>query len=99
MSEDTGHFHRALPDRELAELLAALEAEERATSRRRSVLHDRIDYVRSGGADAEPGTAEGLADALLTTERELGERRRRIHVEINELRAEQLRRRTEQHSA
>jgi len=39
----------ALSDAELDMLLSRLEREERQVSRRRTTLHDRIDFVRAGG--------------------------------------------------
>jgi len=82
----------ALSDAELGSLLARLEREEREVSRRRTRLHDRIDFVQAGGF-----AAAELADAQLAslrgTEHELSERRHVLHREIDELRAERSRRR------
>jgi hypothetical protein len=82
----------ALPDPELSALLEQLEREERIVSRRRNTLHDRIDFLRSGGfASASPDN-DDLA-LLLDTERELSARRHVLHRQIDELRAERSRRR------
>jgi len=82
----------AVPDVELRALLEQLEREEKTVSRRRNVVHDRIDFVRSGGfASANPAT-DDLA-VLLDTERQLSERRQTLHLQIDELRAERSRRR------
>ena len=81
-----------LGDVELGVLLAQLEREERLVSKRRSTLHDRIDFVRAGGyASADP--AEEQLSALQATEHELSGRRRVLHQKIDELRAERSRRR------
>lgn len=82
-----------LPDADLDELLHALESEERLLSRRRNVLHDRIDFVGTGGA--QNGAAESQMAALQVRERELAQHRRTLHVRIDALRLERGRRRDE----
>ena len=77
----------ALSDAELGALVAQLESEEQRTSKRRSSLHDRIEFVNAGGA----ATAGQLA-ALKERERELSDRRLLLHRQIDELRAERSRR-------
>jgi hypothetical protein len=84
----------ALPERQLLELLDQLEREERRVSRRRDVLHERIEFLRAGGfASAEP-ESEDLA-LLLEHEHELSQRRHELHLQIDELRAERSRRRVD----
>ena len=58
-----------------------LEAEERDVSRRRARLHDRIDFLRTSGAE-EPDAAERLA-ALLEEERALSARRLELHAQLD----------------
>ncbi len=80
-----------LPDAELDELLHAMESKERSLSRRRSVLHDRIDFVAAGGA--QNGVAESQMAALQVREREIAQHRHTLHVRIDALRLERGRRR------
>jgi len=82
----------ALSDPQLGEILEQLEREERKVSRRRSALHDRIDFVRAGGfASADPDR-DDLA-LLLENEHRLSARRHELHLQIDGLRAERSRRR------
>jgi hypothetical protein len=69
--------------RETAVLLAQLEDEERAISRRRQKLHERIDFVRAS-AFGDPG-AEARLVHLEAEERELSRERRELHACIDEL--------------
>ena len=81
----------ALSDTDLDSLLERLESEERTLSKRRGLLHSRIDFIHGGGAaSAEPETDQ-LA-LLGTAERELSDQRRALHRMIDELRAERSRR-------
>jgi hypothetical protein len=72
---------------ELASRIRDLEAEERALSARRARLHNRIDFVRSGGGGPADEVAETL-DRLVHEERELSTRRRELHAEIAAVRTE-----------
>ena len=83
----------ALSDNELGVLLAQLEREERDVSKRRSRLHDRLDFVQSGGS-AATGLADEQLASLRAAEYELSQQRRALHLLIDELRAERSRRRT-----
>lgn len=88
---DLGDF-TTLADSELGSLLARLEREERDVSKRRSRLHDRIDFVQAGGF-AAAGLGDEQLHSLRASERELSERRHALHRAIDELRAECNRRR------
>jgi hypothetical protein len=68
-----------------ARRLAQLESEERTISSKRRRLHDRLDFMRSGGAVASDDHAEKLQQ-LTDEERELSARRRELHFEIDALR-------------
>ena len=68
-----------------ARLLARLESEERSVSSRRRRLHDRLDFMRGGGA--VPSADEEQLRKLEEEEREVSARRRELHVEIDALRA------------
>jgi hypothetical protein len=68
--------------------LAQLRKEERSLSARRSRLHDRIDFLRTGGGGTNADeTARTLAD-LERQEREVSERRLELHEQIELLSAE-----------
>jgi hypothetical protein len=82
----------ALSDAELGRLLERLEREERTVSRRRSALHNRLDFVRAGGF-ASAGSETDDLTLLLETEHELSEQRHLLHRQIDALRAERSRRR------
>lgn len=82
----------ALSDAQLGTLLERLEREQLAVSKRRSRLHDRIDFVVAGGFAVAEQADEQLA-SLRATERDLSDRRHVLHREIDELRAERSRRR------
>jgi predicted nucleic acid-binding Zn-ribbon protein len=82
----------ALSDAALDARLRELEREEQSISRRRTTLHARIDFVRSGGYASTDPELELLA-TLQETERELSEHRLEIHSQIDALRAERSRRR------
>jgi predicted nucleic acid-binding Zn-ribbon protein len=82
----------ALSDAELDSRLRQLEREEQSVSRRRTTLHTRIDFVRSGGFASTDPELESLA-TLLETERELSENRLELHAQIDALRAERSLRR------
>ncbi len=82
----------SLSDREIGVLLEQLEREERKVSRRRSALHNRIDFLRAGGFAS--GTAESDDLGIMhESEREISEIRHGLHLQIGELRAELSRRR------
>jgi hypothetical protein len=68
-----------------ARRLALLESEERAVSSRRRRLHDRIDFMRGGGA-VTSSDGDGQLQKLLDEERELSVRRRELHAEIDAIR-------------
>lgn len=81
-----------LSDVELEHLFRRLEAAEKTVSRRRAVLHDRIDFVR-GGVSSEIFAAGDQLEALEQREREIAEERRVLHEQIDAVRAERGRRR------
>ncbi len=81
-----------LSDADLERLFRRLEASEKTISRRRAVLHDRIDFVR-GGVSSEIFAAGDQLEALEQREREIAEQRRLLHEQIEVLRAERGRRR------
>src|SRR5262245_25043841 len=64
-----------------------LEAEERALSARRARLHNRIDFLRSGGGGPADEVAARL-DGLEREEREVSTRRRELHATIAAARTE-----------
>src|SRR5262249_60684502 len=68
-----------------ARRLAQLESEERTISSKRRRLHDRLDFMRSGGAVASDDH-EAKLQQLLDEEHELSTRRRELHIEIDALR-------------
>ena len=80
-----------MPDAELDELLARLSAEERVLSRRRTALHQRIDFVRAGGSAYTGAGAEQLA-ALQDEERRVSAERHALHGTLQRVRAESERR-------
>ena len=82
----------ALSDAALDARLRELEREEQSVSRRRTTLHTRIDFLRSGGFASTDPEHESLA-SLLETERELSENRLELHAQIDALRAERSLRR------
>lgn len=65
--------------------LALLEQEERAVSRRRAKLLDRIDFLRAGGAHTE-ATRQQL-ERLESEEREVSTLRRDLHARIDAIRS------------
>ena len=80
-----------LSDRELTRLLKQLERDEQSVSRRRTRLHDRIDFVRTGGfASAEGG--EDPLEELLAEEQELSAQRHDLHFRIDAAKVERSRR-------
>ena len=81
-----------LSERELGALLEQLEREEGKASRRRSALHNRIDFLRAGGFAAEVAGDDDIS-SLLETERELSTHRHDLHRRIDEVRSEISRRR------
>jgi len=66
--------------------LPRLEQEERAVSRRRRQLHERIDFLRGSGA----GDPESVArlEKLEAEEREMSALRKELHRRIDSLRAQ-----------
>jgi hypothetical protein len=74
---------------EIAIRIRDLEAEERALSARRARLHNRIDFLRSGGGGPADEEAETL-ERLVREEREVSTRRRQLHVQIAVARTELL---------
>ena len=81
----------ALSDAELGRALAQLEREERQVSKRRTTLHDRIDFVRAGGFASTDPTHEQLS-TLEAAEAELSRQRHALHLQIDDLVAERSRR-------
>ena len=83
----------ALSDAELGTLLERLEREEREVSRRRSRLHDRIDFVQSREASPSPSWRTSSWRRCAPRSTSFSDRRHVLHREIDELRAERSRRR------
>jgi chromosome segregation ATPase len=71
---------------ETADLLARLEEEARALSRRRRQLHERIDFARAS-AFGDPDAAARLVK-LEADEQELSRKRRELHSRIDALRGQ-----------
>ncbi len=69
---------------EVRKRLAELEEAERSLSARRRRLHDRIDFMRGGGAADDNSAAETL-DRLLEEERQVSAKRLAVHGQIDEL--------------
>lgn len=68
------------------ELLSMLQDKEQTLSRRRVRLQDRIDFIRAGGSgSANAAQVEEQLRLLLEKERILSERRRELHLQIEEL--------------
>ena len=65
--------------------LAQLRKDERSLSARRTRLHNRIDFLRSGGGGDSAEAAEQLAE-LERQERELSDERQALHelIEVAE---------------
>jgi predicted nucleic acid-binding Zn-ribbon protein len=78
--------------RELERLLEQLGEEERRISRRRASLHERIDWLRGGGAGFSPETEEQIA-TLIASERTISDERKALHQRIDAL-GHELERRT-----
>lgn len=76
---------------EVDEVLEILGDEEQAVSRRRAHLHARIDFLHSGGY-AHVDVAPELT-RLQELERDLSDRRRQLHADIEAARRERVRRR------
>jgi len=84
--------YTTLSDRELNRLLTQLERDEETLSRRRTRLHSRIDFIRTGGfASAEPN--EDPLEELLQEEKDLSTQRHDVHYRIDAVRVELSRRR------
>jgi hypothetical protein len=77
----------SLPNRTLRSMLQGLEDEERLLSRRRRLLHDRIDQ-RQVRQDDRAAFDCDLLGALQDEEGRLSERRLHLHQRIAELRVE-----------
>jgi hypothetical protein len=68
-------------------VLSHLLAQERSLSRRRARLQDRIDFVRGGGSGTGGANASAeQLETLLKMEKELSDRRRLLHSQIDSLR-------------
>jgi len=87
-----------LGDKELDELIASLFAEEKRLSAKRTSLHKRIDFLRSGGYAHLDASAEQL-DTLKAEDRTLSEERQAIHARVDAAVSEQRRRAAERKSA
>ncbi len=74
-----------MPAGPYSDALRELEELERALSRERTRLQDRIDFVRSTGA-SDPAAADQLS-RLQRREQEVSERRRALHRQIDAARA------------
>jgi cell division protein FtsB len=61
--------------------LAQLRKEERSLSARRTRLHNRIDFLRSGGG-GDPALAADQIAELERQEREISQQRREVHERI-----------------
>jgi len=68
----------------MEESLQQLEERERALSRRRRQVHNRIEYLRGTGAH-EPESRK-ILDELLAEERAISLERRELHAAIDRLR-------------
>ncbi len=77
---------------EIAAALHELEQQERALSRRRRLLHDRLDFVRGGGGGQSPAANEQIV-VLEGQEKALSEQRRDVQSRIDALQTERERRR------
>ena len=87
-----------LADRELDELVASLFAEEKRLSAKRTSLHKRIDFLRTGGYAHLDASAEQLS-TLQAEDRALSDQRQEIHARVDAAVSEQRRRAAERKSA
>ncbi|MFN0155661.1 MAG: hypothetical protein ACKVUT_14905 [Gaiella sp.] len=81
-----------LGDEQLADLIGELDEDERSMSKRRARLHDRMDFLRGGGAQHSPVASEQLRQ-LEDEERRLSDARRELHARLTAAHAERTRRR------
>lgn len=86
-----------LNDPKLTELIARLSQQERHVSAVRRRLHQRVEFVKSGGAGFGEATDGQLAD-LETEEREISRERHKLHRVLDAALAEQHLRRVERSS-
>jgi len=75
-----------MPESPYADALRELEELERELSRTRTVLQQRIDFVRAGTGVSDE-TASDQLRRLEERERELSQRRRALHRQIDVARA------------
>ena len=87
----------ALSDPKLTELIARLTQQERHVSTVRRRLHQRIEFVKTGGAGTGATSAEQL-DELELEEREVSSERHKLHLVLDAALAEQHLRRVERSS-
>ena len=83
-----------LTDTALDELVATLFAEEKRLSARRTSLHKRIDFLRTGGYAHLDASAEQLT-TLQAEDRALSDDRQAIHAQVDAAVSEQRRRAAE----
>jgi RsiG-like len=81
----------SLSDDALAQLAVTLAEEERHSSKRRTVLQARIDFVRAGGATSEADADEQLRE-LTAQEQDVSRARHLLHARISEVEVERARR-------
>jgi hypothetical protein len=84
----------ALADGALDELVASLFAEEKRVSAKRTSLHKRIDFLRTGGYAHLDASAEQLT-TLQAEDRQLSDERQAIHAQVDAAVSEQRKRASE----
>lgn len=87
-----------LDDKALDALVASLFAEEKRLSAKRTSLHKRIDFLRTGGYAHLDASVEQL-ETLKTEDRNLSDERQAIHARVDAAVSEQRRRAAERKSA
>ncbi|MFN8222428.1 MAG: hypothetical protein U0R50_04165 [Gaiellales bacterium] len=96
MYEDDIDFAQ-LSDPKLTELVTRLSEQERHVSAVRRRLHQRIEFVKSGGAGFDE-TTNGQLEALEDEERTVSKERHKLHRVLDAALAEQHLRRVERSS-
>jgi len=89
---------KTLANRELDELVASLFAEEKRVSSKRTSLHKRIDFLRSGGYAHLDASADQLT-TLQAEDRTLSDERQAIHARVDAAVSEQRKRAAERNTA